>query len=61
LELRAKSLEFDMSKYFLCPECGNSFDPELDEDFMDDGYCPNCGYEIVWDEDDEDIDFDDEY
>jgi len=53
-----------MGKYFECPECGNSFDLTLDEDFVEDGYCPNCGFEIVWDDDDfddEEFDFDDDY
>jgi len=47
-----------MSKYFKCPECGNSFESE--EGFKDDEFCQNCGFPISWEENDEidDNDFD---
>jgi len=50
-----------MTKMFECPECGNVFDPDIVETDSDDDLCPQCGYEFIWDDGDEDMDLDDDF
>jgi hypothetical protein len=53
------NIEERMSKYFECPECGNSFEADLDIESGEEEFCPNCGCPIIWEDEDEEED--DEY